>query len=352
MASQTQPKPCLWKECSRSFDNLETLLNHLLVNHVEGETKGKGEWKCLWDNCPQKPYAAKASLRKHIPKHSFGFPLPSCTICSIPQEFNSSAELDVHLKQLHQPLPELPPPSFPPLDSSSSGIRLSATPVNHPSSSTLPLLASPSATLSENPVLPPYKLDLSHLSVETLPTPLPCYWNEQRHLGGGAPIGGGGGSGITCRHVSDSVVVRFRHVVEEHIRQRARAHNGWDCFWAGCTSRFGSDRQPLIDHIAASHFNLAHRQCPAVDCDASFSNSNLLSLHKRRQHSSSQLQPQPRPVVAGSKSRSSGKKKSKTRAPKKGSTPSTDATPMPSQNSPLPPSQIQVPPVTSYYTPR
>ncbi|GAA5988091.1 hypothetical protein JCM5350_003933 [Sporobolomyces pararoseus] len=360
---ETSFKPCLWKDCTASFQTREALVAHLSTVHYPKGTKKKpsmkqGEWKCLWNKCEQKAYAIRATLVSHVLKHNFGFALPTCTLCRPSQTFNSQLDLDSHNVDLHTRLPpaklpigdgeELPPlPSLPPLPPLQSLPSSSSSPQ-------VPQHLSNSNTYTDNPLLSVYETDVSHLQPRYYPNSFPCNWNDNRHVPSAST------AKAKCQYLITSDVEGFTHVVQ-HIRRRAEGHHNWNCFWSVCASSFGK-RQLLVEHLALKHFKVAHCKCPRQGCDEAFSKYNLLVKHLERSRCNGQrndtqgvkvqenVQDQAGAHASGSES--PARIKGKNRWPKKVALKSSYPDPAPLEDTPLPPSQIPVPPITSYYTRR
>ncbi|GAA5957895.1 hypothetical protein JCM3765_006194 [Sporobolomyces pararoseus] len=351
-------KPCLWKDCTTSFSTLDALLTHLSSIHYPARSMKKGEWKCQWNGCEQKAYSARTSLVTHVPKHDLGFAPPTCTICLIPQTFRSQLDLESHNLDLHVPLP---PPTLPFGDGGELPALPSLPPPPLPPSSSLPQDTPPATAHTAylaNPALPVYNLDLSHLPPRYYRDPFICRWNQDRDSLRGIDAGGG------CKHLIKVDVEGFEHVVH-HIRRRAQGYRKWNCFWSACPSYFGT-RQLLIDHLATAHFKIKYRKCPREGCSYAFSLSSHLSNHLKfpRCGQSEALEETHRlyqdkvdAEKAQAEANASGSESSavidgENRSPEQAGLESENPDLTSLQISPLPPSQIPIAPVISYYTPR
>ncbi|GAA5947129.1 hypothetical protein JCM3765_002170 [Sporobolomyces pararoseus] len=342
-------KPCLWKDCTTSFATLDALLIHLSSIHYPAGSMNKGEWKCQWNRCEQKAYSTRTYLVTHVPKHDLGFAPPTCTICLIPQTFRTQLDLESHNLDLHVPLPR---PTLPFGDGGDLPPLPSLPPPPLPPSSSLPQDTPPATAHTAylaNPALPVYNLDLSHLPPRYYRDPFICRWNQDRDSLGGIDAGGG------CKHLIKVDVEGFEHVVH-HIRRRAQGYQNWNCFWSSCQRYFGT-RQLLIDHLATAHFEIKYRKCPREGCNGSFSQSSLFNHHlefcgRPTPPQADQPQESVQAQAHASDPESSTPTRSENRSREQaGLEPEhPDLTSL--QISPLPPSQIPIAPVISYYTPR
>merc|ERR1712048_1144369 len=92
-----EPHICHWMGCSKPFDTIDILVEHIQKDHLEKD--GKRELICLWDGCSRgkKPFKASYMLRIHMRSHSGEKPC----VCPFPncgKRYSRHENLKTHIR--------------------------------------------------------------------------------------------------------------------------------------------------------------------------------------------------------------------------------------------------------------
>ncbi|XP_064637044.1 zinc finger protein GLI4-like [Lineus longissimus] len=91
---KTVIRECLWKDCGKTFEQLEALVNHVNDQHVKVSER-EVDYVCRWFNCPRngKGFNARYKMLIHIRTHTKEKP-HNCPLCG--KSFSRLENLKIH----------------------------------------------------------------------------------------------------------------------------------------------------------------------------------------------------------------------------------------------------------------
>lgn len=219
--------PCKWDNCYRRVTD-DTLMKHLLSDHITPEFSKHGLYQCEWNECNfiNDDFDLLIShLNCHKGKHSIeGVATPALTPISMSKSLDSSPH----------DFPDLQPTKKEGLNITSMKIK----PIPH---------------REAPPIDPEFR----------------CNWQI-----GTEPDG----KPIACGKAHADAGALHNHLIDHHI---GLGKSIYHCNWVGCERNHGksfSQKQKLLRHI---HIHTNHKPCRCTICGAAFAVELMLKQHHR-----------------------------------------------------------------------